>query len=249
MKLAIIDDEEQSHKVLKHFLKQEHPSLEVVASGYNITEGFELLEHHQPDLVFLDVEMPDGTGFDLLQKIGKPRFMLIFITAHSKYAVSAFHFGALDFLQKPITSQPLADAIMRVQEKRKEGLAIEQLKAAHEAFKSQQKLPSRMTVSCLEGIYYIPVQDIIRLEASGNSTEIFYLGAKKRLISSVNIGTYKEQFAPYKEFFHTHRTHIVNLLMVESYIKGENHLILKDGSQVPVSRENRADLLQRLKEI
>jgi two-component system LytT family response regulator len=106
-----------------------------------------------------------------------------------------------------------------------------------------------MLVSTLEGIHFIPVDDIVRLEAQQNSTEIFYTGAKKRLIASMNIGAYEEQFEPYRSFMRVHRAHLVNLMRVETYVRGDAHLLMNDGSKVAVSRENRDELLKRLREI
>lgn len=251
MRTIIVDDEPQSHEVLKKLLATHHPDIQVVASGYNVTEGLGLIEVHRPDLVFLDVEMPDGTGFDLLEQVENPRFMVVFFTAHNKYAISAIHFGALDYLLKPLSSDALASALNRVREKRVEGLALEQLKMALEAFQQlhQNKRPARMIVSTLEGIHYIPVADICRLEAHVNFTEIFYEGAKKRMIAAVNIGVYDEQFDPYPEFMRVHRSHIVNLLRVTTYVRGEGHLVMRDGSEVPVARSSREELMKRLEEI
>jgi two-component system LytT family response regulator len=251
MKTIIIDDEERSHEVLKRLIKDRHPGVQIAASGYNVREGLNLLDRHRPDLVFLDIEMPDGTGFDLLQKVHHPKFGVVFITAHNKYAITAIHFGALDYLLKPLTAESLAMALERAQEKRVESQMVEQLRVAFESFQylSQQKLPTRMLVSTLEGIHYIPVADIIRLEAQANCTEIFYQGAKKRLVASVNIGSYEEQFEPYAQFMRVHKSHIINLMLVDAYVKGDACLVLKDGKEIPVSREHREELLGRLKEI
>ncbi|MBK6904524.1 MAG: response regulator transcription factor [Saprospirales bacterium] len=248
MKAIIIDDEEQSHEVLKLLLKTYHPDIQLVASGYNVAEGLALIRAHNPDLIFLDIEMPDGTGFDLLEQVGTPKFMVVFITAHNKYAVSAIHFGALDYLLKPLTSESLAYALERVREKRLEGMALEQLKMVFESFQQlrQNKRPARMIVSTMEGIHYIPIADLIRMEAQVNFTEIFYDGAKKRMIAAVNLGVYEEQFESYPELMRVHRSHMVHLLKVNTFVRGEGYLLMKDGSKVPVARGYRDEMLGRL---
>src|SRR5690349_5627340 len=114
MKTIIIDDELRSHEVLKKMLMDRHRDVQVVGSGHNVREGLELVQKLHPELVFLDIEMPDGTGFDLLQQLTNPGFSIIFITAHNKYAITAIHFGALDYLLKPLVEDDLADAMMRV---------------------------------------------------------------------------------------------------------------------------------------
>jgi len=251
MKTIIVDDEMQSHDVLQTLLQDQHPDIQIVASAFSVEQGMDLIRAHDPDLVFLDIEMPDGTGFDLLQKVGAPRFMVVFFTAHNKYAIQAIHFGALDYLLKPLTAEPLAEALRRVREKRAEGLALEQLKMAYDSFQQlrQNKRPARMIVSTLEGMHFIPVADIIRMEAQVNFTEIFYENAKKRLMASVNIGVYEEQFEAYPELMRVHRSFIVNLLKVDTFVRGDGYLLMKDGAKVPVSRICRDDLLKRLAEI
>lgn len=251
MKTIIIDDEPGSHEVLRRLLASRHPDVQIITSGYNVAEGLGLIREHQPELVFLDIEMPDGTGFDLLQQLGNPGFMVVFITAHNKYAITAIHFGALDYLLKPVSPDALDFCLTRVREKQHEGMIAEQIRHAFESYRQlqQKALPSRMLVSTLEGMHFIPVADIIRLEAQHNSTEIFYLGAKKRLIASVNIGSYEEQFEPYRHFMRVHRAHLVNLLKVDTYVRGDAHLLMNDGSKVAVSKENRDELMKRLREI
>ena len=251
MKTIIVDDETNSHEVLRRLLGSHHTDVQIVASAFNVAEGTQQIREHQPDLLFLDIEMPDGTGFDLLQRVGNPAFMVVFITAHNKYAVTAIHFGALDYLLKPISAEALEHCLTRVREKRNEGMIIEQIKHAFESYQQlqQKKMPTRMLVSTLGGIHFIPVADIIRLEAQQNATEIFYIGAKKRLIASTNIGSYEEQFEPYSSFMRVHRAHIVNLMMVDTYVRGDAYLLMNDGSKVAVSRENRDELLKRFREI
>ncbi len=251
MKTIIVDDEQKSHDVLIRLLNEFHPKIEYVASGFNMKEGLSLISTHSPDLVFLDIEMPDGTGFDLLNQISRPTFSVIFITAHNEYAITAIHFGALDYLLKPVSPDLLKTALERAREKKEANQRIEQMRMAIETFEklTQKRLPSRMLVSTMEGMHYIPIEDIIRLEAQTNCTEIFYKGAKKRLVASVNLGAYEEQFAPYSQFMRVHKSHIVNLKEVQTYIRGENNLVLSDGTEIPVSRDNRDELLNGLKDL
>ncbi len=250
MKSIIVDDEKNSHEVLKRLLEA-HPDIQVVASGFNVAQGVQLVRANQPELLFLDVEMPDGKGFDLLQRLEHYNFFVIFITAHDSYAIRALQFGALDYLLKPISEDDLAGALVRVRARHKAAQLTEQIMHTLESFQqlTQKKLPTRMMVSTLEGLHYIPVDDIIKLDAHVNSTEIFYEGATKRLIAAVNIGNYADQLAPYPHIMRVHRSHIVNLMKVESYNRGEAHLVLRGGVEVDVSRDNREELLRRLKEL
>ena len=249
MKAIIVDDEQQSHEVLKILIEKGHPDIHIGASGQNVREGLALIARHRPDLVFLDVEMPDGTGFDLLEEIDQPDFHVVFITAHNKYAQDAVRFGALDFLLKPVQTDKLAEALSRVRDKQEEKATVEQWRLAYEAFQQfqQQQLPRRMSVSTMEGIHFIPVEDIIRFKADGNTTDIHIEGRSKPLIASVNLGEYVRQFELYPQFMKVHRSHLVNLNFVDMYSRSDGgYLVMKDEASVDVSRQYREELLNRL---
>ena len=249
MRAIIVDDEQQSHEVLKNLLSKGHPDIKVAASGYGVQEGLKLIASHEPDLVFLDVEMPDGTGFDLLKKIGKPDFHVIFITAHHEYAQNAIRFGALYYLLKPLDPELLVAALAKVREKQEEKNNIEQWRLAYLAFQQfmKNKLPDTMTVSTMEGVYFIPVKDIIHFKADGNTTDIHIEGWPKPMIASVNIGEYVKQFEPYPNFMRVHRSHLVNLDYKSMLVRTDGgYLVMKDGAEVPVSRQFKDELLKRL---
>lgn len=248
MKSIIIDDEELSHSALNRLLKA-HPDIQVVAAGYSVAEGLDLIARYQPELVFLDVEMPDGAGFDLLQRVGKPGFYVIFITAFAKYAISAIRFGALDFLLKPISPEDLAGALQRARERKEEKLSTGQLDILFETLRllPEKKLPSRIGIPTNEGIIYRRVGDIIRLEANQSYTEFFFAKGQKKVVASVNIGEYEDQFAPYRDFMRVHRSHLVNLPYVEKYVRGDGgYLVMQDGAMVNVSKNYKEELLNRL---
>lgn len=248
----IIDDEEQSHKVLHGLLNLYHPDVEVIAGGYSVKEGLALLEKNDPSILFLDIEMPDGLGFDLLEQVKDPTFHVIFITAFDKYALTAIKFGALDYLLKPIDREELAHSIQKARIRNREQISKEQLKILWDTLKSieAQKLPTRIAISTLEGIYYKQVEDIIRLEAKHNYTEFTLHNSRKKILASTNLGEYEEQFEFYQTFMRVHRSHLVNLHYVERFVKSDGgYLIMKDGTSVSVSRLYREGLLQQLDRI
>lgn len=185
MTTIIVDDEIQSQEVLKNLLANHHPDLKILAIGNRVQEGVELVQKYRPDLVFLDVEMPDGKGFDLLKKVESPNFNVIFITAHEHYAIPAFRFGALDFLLKPIDREELAEALKKARKRLQEKLALEQLQIFWETLDklNERKLPTRISISTLDGIIYKPVNEIIRLEAQENYTEIYLMQEPKKNFS------------------------------------------------------------------
>lgn len=253
LKALIIDDEKDSHLVLHRLLKNHQQQIGVLASGYCIADGYRLLQEYQPDLIFLDIEMPDGLGFDLLKKIEEPDFDIIFITAHNKYAVTAIKFGALDYLLKPIKRKELKEAIERVIKRReKERVSKEQILTALEAFQRFQSrtLPTRIGISTAEGILYKKVEEIIRLEAKQNYTEFSLSSDTKKVLASGNLKEYEKQFEYYPEFMRVHRSHLVNLKFVDKYVKSEGgYLVMQDGAEVNVSNQNKEELLDRMEDL
>lgn len=252
LKTVIIDDEQQSHNALKALLDRDHPIVDILGHAYSVQDGLSLLAKFNPDLIFLDIQLPDGLGFDLLEKIGSPDFTIIFITAYDKYALSAIKFGALDYLLKPIDREELQLAIQKAQDQTIKKRSQLQFQLAMEAFQKlqQRELPSRLAISTAEGILYKKVKDIIRLEAQQNYTEFLLSGEPKKVLASVNIGEYEDQFEPYRELMRVHRSHLVNLYFVDKFVKGDGgYLQLQDGSKISVSKMYREDVKKRLEMI
>ncbi len=253
MRTLIVDDEQQTHEALTRLLQPANRDVEIVGHGYSVAEGLVLAHRYQPDLVFLDVEMPDGTGFDLLEKVGSPAFHVVFITAYNKYAETAFRFGALDFLTKPLDSALLSAALDRVRKRQTEQYTLEQLQIALETFHQakEKKLPRRIAISTSKGLEMMTVADILYLDAELNYTDFHYLhlGKKNKLTASLHLKVYETHFEPYAEFMKVHRSHIVNLMMVDRYLKGDNTLVMRDGGLVPVARGYREVVEERLEEL
>lgn len=249
MTTIIVDDERESHEVLQRVLSVYEPDISIVASAFSVGEGLKAIAEHQPQLVFLDVRMPDGTGFDLLRQVGKPDFQVIFITAHDNHAQTAIRFGALDYLLKPIPPDELRNAIQRAREKQQEKILHQQLQILYETLQTfqERKLPSRLGISTSDGVLFHFVKDIIRMEAQQNYTEFTLANIPRKILASVNLGEYEEQFKPYREFMRVHRSHLINLAYVQKYKRGDGgYLEMKDGGVVNVSKRLRDDVLRRL---
>ncbi|MCB0554259.1 MAG: response regulator transcription factor [Phaeodactylibacter sp.] len=251
MRAIIVDDELQSQRVLQELLAQNHPEVEIAASGSSVEEGYQLIRQHKPEVVFLDIEMPDGLGFDLLKRFEDYKFQVIFITGHNEYAITAIKFGALDYLLKPVSAEELAIALQKASQALKEKITEDQIQILLETLQNfeAKKLPSRIAISTTGGILYKQVKDIIRLEAQENYTQFSLWNDAKGILASINIGEYVEQFERYREFMRVHRSHLVNLLYVDKFVKGEGYLVMEDGAQVNVSRPYREELLERLDQI
>lgn len=252
MKAIIIDDEEQSHLVLTNLLTKNHMNIDLIGHAYNVEEGVKLIQQKQPELVFLDVEMPDGTGFDLLQYFAPPNFNIIFTTGYNKYAHAAIRFGALDYLLKPIIEEELQEAINRAKNRKAEKIAQLQIQILTESLASlqQKQLPTRLAISTMDGIIYKQVKDIVRLEAKQNYTEITFANSDKKILVSINLGEYEEQFKAYPEFMRVHRSHLVNLRYVERYKKGNGgHILLKNKQVILISKRYKENLMKKLEYI
>jgi len=251
LRVVIIDDEPRSHQHLTSLFDKGHQEVELVGSAYSVEDGVKLVRTYQPDLVFLDIEMPDGTGFDLLRRFEEYNFKVIFITGHNKYAMTAIKFGAIDYLLKPINEKELAIAVKEAQKQHKLSMSQDQLAILWETLErfNQKKLPSRLAIATVEGIHYKQVKDVIRLEAQQSYTEFSFVNDKK-IVASSNIGEFIEQFENYTDFMKVHRSYLVNLNFVKTYVKTEGgHLVMIDDSQVSVSRLYKDELLERLRNL
>lgn len=251
MTAIIIDDGEKNHPLLKKLLSYCSVEVEVVGSAYSIKDGIQQIEDLNPDLIFLDIEFPNNRlGFELLDAFEEPQFQVVFISGFEKYAVNAVRFGALDYLVKPVDIEDLEKVLQTAQRKYEEKISSqEQIQVMLEALQSlkEEKLPTRIGISTQEGIFFKEVKNIVRLEAKEGYTNIVFTEGQKGILASINLGEYEEQFKSYPEFMRVHRSYMVNLNYVESYIRsGGGYLMLKDGRSVDVSKKYKEELMKRL---
>ncbi|MDX1447254.1 LytTR family DNA-binding domain-containing protein [Lishizhenia sp.] len=237
MKTVIIDDEKQIREGLK-ILVNNIPDLEVVGEAENIEEGEQLINSLSPDLVLLDIQLKQNTGFHLLDKIPNKNFHLIFITAYNEYAIKAFKYNAFDYLLKPIDPEELEGTINRLREQK--NIQAEQL---IQASKKNNDL-KRLVVKTTEQIYILPLDEIVRCEADLGYTH-FHMSSGKRILSSKTLKEYNS-LLPDETFIRIHQSHLVNLKYITSYNK-KGHVQLQNNMEIPVSVRKRsmvADLLK-----
>ena len=252
MKAIIVDDDKNSHIVLKNLIQQQFSEINIVGNGFGVQEGIQLINEYQPDLLFLDIEMPDGTGFDLLNSIETPQFHLVFVTGFNQYAQTAIRFGALDYLLKPISSKDLETALLRVQIKRLERIQFAQMEIIRDTLLRLEKkeLPQKMSISTAKGVLYFRTQDVIRLEAMQNFTEFIVKNDDRRLIASHNLKKFEQDLKPFNSFMRVHRSHIVNVNEVLRLKKGDKYYLeMMDKKIVPVSKKIHQNLLIALNEV
>ncbi|HAS40714.1 MAG TPA: DNA-binding response regulator [Microscillaceae bacterium] len=246
MKTIIIDDNQKATNFLKELIQHYCPSLELLGSASNIQEGKTLIEQVMPELVFLDIEMPNGTGFDLLQQLPNLAFKVIFTTAHEKYALKAIKFSALDYLLKPIDLDDLQQAVQKAQEDAKGAFLQTQVQTLLQNLQTPPQEPARIILKDKYGMQVTKLDDIIRLEADNNYTK-FVIKNQNALLLSKPLGDY-EKILPPRQFFRCHKSHIVNLDYLLRYDKREDEvLMMQDGSKVPVSRRKLDTLLEKMK--
>ncbi len=248
MKTIIIDDESRARKSIAQLLKFSPHNIQLIAEAANVEEGIKAIKDHQPELVLLDINMPDGTGFDLLKKLDTINFKVIFITAFEEYAIQAFQFSAIDYILKPIEPKKLMDALHKayqVSEQENLNLKLNALFANLSRTNTQSK---RMVLKTNENIYVIDTDDILRCESDGSYTKFFCNNGKTILVSH-NIKQYEEMLNLYG-FYRIHQSHIINLKYIDYYSKTDGgDVIMKDGTSLPVARRKKESFLKLLDRI
>ncbi|MCB0630114.1 MAG: LytTR family DNA-binding domain-containing protein [Saprospiraceae bacterium] len=246
MTSIIIDDEPHCREGLISLLTYLHPELDILGVADGVQSGIELILAKQPDLLFLDIKMHDGTGFDLLERIDHTQFAIIFTTGYDEYACLAFDFAAMAYLKKPIASDKLATAILRAEERLQQQTQAQQLAELREITENfrRRQLPRRIAVSNSSGTFYIPVDQITFLTVDEGCTEIHQLNGQ-RVIVSANLIEYENHFLRYPQFMRVHKSYLANLEHVRAFHR-DGEAILENGLRIPVSQKNSKELKDRL---
>ena len=241
MRAVIVDDETRARNYLKGVLSEQFKHIEIVGEANGVDTGVELIENVNPDLLFLDVQMQDGTGFDILKRINRSKYNVIFVSAYDRFAITAIKFSAIDYLLKPVEVDDLE-------------LALEKIKTSGKKDEVQQKLDllldninkiDKIALPSLSGIEFVKIENIIRCESDNNYTT-FFLVNKEKIVVSKTLKEYEDMLES-KGFFRTHKSHIINLSFLKKYIKGEGGIVvMEDGSEVAVSRRRKEDFMEVL---
>ncbi|WP_143305184.1 LytR/AlgR family response regulator transcription factor [Chitinophaga vietnamensis] len=247
IKAIIVDDEQHCIDALQTMLSKKCPGVNVIGRASSVKEAKTLVDELQPDLVFLDVEMPHQNGFELLKLFDKIFFDVIFTTAYEQYALKAIKFNALDYLLKPFSIKELQDALDKFRDKqanRGKDLASSPLEVFLQNMKTLHQSHKKIALPTINGLVFMPVQNIVRCESTGNYTKIFFTD-KKNLMVSRPLKEFEELLTDV-DFFRVHNSHLINLQQMQSYIQGEGGFaLMSDGTQVEVSRRRKAEFLKK----
>lgn len=237
----IIDDEEDARVTLRSFVKSFCPQLEIVGEAEGVADGYRNILSLDPDLIFLDIQMEDGTGFDLLEKIRDASFSVIFTTAFDEYAIKAFKFSAIDYLLKPIDPDELIEAVSKANKERKQ--AGQRLANLMDNHRSQEF--DRITLSSQEGLTVVKLDNVQRLESDSNYTH-FFLRSGEKITVPKSLKEY-EGILPEKRFFRTHQSHIINLDYVKKFVREDGgYVLMDDGTEILVARRRKEEFINVL---
>jgi two-component system, LytTR family, response regulator len=242
MKAIIIDDEKNGAEALQLLLQLHCKNIHIIAVAHSPEDGIVAISNLKPDLVFLDIEMPTGTGFDVVEATQQFNYEIIFTTAYEHYAIKAFKTQAVDYLLKPIDVEELVAAVEKAARK-KEALSNKNTsQQLNSLFKTHTVSTKKILIPTGEGVFIVAANEIIHLESDSNYTHVFLQGGRKFLISKT-LKSMEEQLQNH-HFCRVHSAHLVNLDEIEKYIKGDGGtLILKNKASIPVSRVHKQKLM------
>jgi two-component system, LytTR family, response regulator len=240
-----VDDELGARESLANMVKRYCPNVDIVAKADSVKTAAEAIAQHAPDLVFLDIEMPNGNAFDLLEKYDQIDFDIIFTTAYDNHAIQAIRFSAIDYLLKPVDPEELKMAVQRFEKRPLNAKKPdEQYKTLLTNLKPGSKF-KKIGIPDGEGLQFINLSDIIRCYSESNYT-FFVLTNGSKILASRTLGEYEQLFAN-ENFYRVHRSHLINLDHIKRYIRGEGgYVIMSDDSQVEVSRRNKTEFLDKI---
>lgn len=240
LKTVLIDDEPGARAVVRDFIQKNFPDLKIEGEASGVEEAAHMISHIRPDLLFLDVEMEDGTGFDLLDKLDNLHFNVIFTTAHDDFAIKAFRYNAIDYLLKPIDPDEFIAAVEKAIQHRHQDVYEKQLLQLLKS--AQEKKFDRITLNTNNGHVFTNTADITRIETYGNYSFVYLLEGDRLLVSR-NLKEFEEML-PEPDFFRIHQSHIVNTNFVKKVIKEDgDQVVMKDGMKIPVSRRRKEEFL------
>lgn len=237
----IIDDERTSRDTLRKMIQRYCPEVQVIAEADGYQSGIQILKQYSPDVIFLDIQMPDGSGFKLLENINKLDFEVVFTTAYDQYAIKAIKCSALDYLMKPIDAAELKAAVEKVSQINIKPSVNKKVEVLVDSLKRPERYPDRIVLNTADTIHVVDSNNIMHCESDDYYTRFFFTD-KTSLLISKTLKEVEEMLAGHN-FIRVHKSHLVNISYIISFDKSTGgNLVLEDGSQIPVSRRKRDSL-------
>ncbi len=248
-KAIIVEDEVRGLNNLKNLLAQNCAEVEIVGTASSIKEAARLFDamDESPDLAFLDISLPDGLVFQLLNILEPLDFEIIFVTAYEEYAIKACEYSSIGYITKPIDPDKLVEAVRRVKSK-KSRYINKRLEIFNNVYHNNPNAFRKMSISALDGIYFIDIQNIVRFEAEDNYTHIF-MEDGERITASKTIKSFEDMLGPYN-FYRVHKRHVINLNYMRKFVKGDGgYLIMDDEKRIEVSRRRRPAFMEQIRRL
>jgi two-component system LytT family response regulator len=242
----LIDDEHKSLAILKNKLQRLCPNVKVVGETQDPEEGIKLINDLEPQLVFLDIAMPNMNGFEMLQNIPQPQFEIIFVTAFDSYGIEAIKHCAIGYIVKPIDSQDLIQAVTIATQNISDKTALQKNTQLIENLGIQSFQKKKIVIPCQEGLEFVKMEAIIHCEGTDGYTKIHFQ-QQKPIMSSYSIGHFHKLLPPH-DFYLIHKSHLINVNYIEKYLN-EGYVILHDNHKLPVSRNKRTDFLNMIRSV
>ncbi|MBS1754381.1 MAG: LytTR family DNA-binding domain-containing protein [Ferruginibacter sp.] len=244
IRCILIDDEKNALEMMEWLIKSYCPQVEIVALCDSSTQGIEAINRLKPDVVFLDIEMPNLNGFDMLGKFDKLFFDVVFCTAYDQFAVKAFKYSAIDYLLKPIDPDDLKATVQRIEAK-KGSQSKEQIELLLQVLKDSNKTtPQRIALTTGDGLIFVPTSEIIYCEAQSNYTQVVLQGGKKIVVSKVLKDIDEVLSGP--DFYRVHSSFLININHIKKLIRGEGGYILMDNeAPISISRSKRQEFMEK----
>ncbi|MCD6069475.1 MAG: response regulator [Bacteroidetes bacterium] len=246
IRAIIIDNEKKGVELVNDLLGLCCPSVSIVATASSVQSGFDAIQQHRPELVFLDIRMQDGTGFDLLNRFPSLDFRVIFVTAYDEYAMKAFQFSAVDYILKPMSSERLIAAVQKA-EQSLTAEALLKINTLLSNVNTSSKETKKIVLKTAERIYVVPVKDIVRCESDGSYTHVFLQDSSKILVSRL-LKEFEEMLGGYG-FFRPQQSHLINLEYLHYYEKGDSLIAMRDKTSIPVASRKKEELLKLIRDI
>ncbi len=244
MKAIIVDDEQTSRNVLREYVAKYCDDVKVVAEADSVQSALPEIRRHNPDIVFLDVEMPKGNGFDLLEQVGQVNFETVFVTAFDHYAIQALNYSAAYYLLKPVSIDELITAVDKIRKQREKNVSAPHARVILEnihALGAQQK---KIVLPLLEGFEVVRIEEIVSCEAHDNFTDFHFTSRPKMMICRTL--KFYEELLQESGFLRVHKSHLINLDHVAKYTRGKGGILtMTDGSEIGVSPQKRELLMEK----